>query len=305
MTHQTLAAMSAHLPPAHEDLLVDNYKRMRSVDADDGISRFIAAYTDLSFGWRFARTMHANNLDFPVWLKGKDTWVWKAWVGLHAPSRRDPAITAAMALASDGLQGRREVVRALLISRDHDPRVIFQLCKDTPLTPEALEAYETLFFNVLDRRKDAMFISSVVYPRTRLVEVYDHYLRNEGMGEFLMRAGYNIGLSDVSYWAGFSNDLVLELTSAPDLPQRLEQHIMANGLILARSGAIHQRSDAHALSAARNLIAAAKQGGATTQEESLFGNVSLGEAIANEAAEVLRGQAVAAQQRFVETVIEV
>ena len=302
MDHQTIARLSSFLPPAEEDRLADNFGMARRVADDDDVGRFIRSYTDLSFGWNFARTLHANNMEFPCWLKGKDAWVWRAWMGLKDPANRDPDLVAAMALARDGLNGRRDIVRAILVSQDLDKEHLNRLCQHAPLTPRAMEAFEVLFFNVLDRRRDAMFISSVVYPRTRLVEVYEHYLRNEGMGEFLMRAGYNNGLHDVGYWAGFSPDLVNELVMAPDLAQRLEKHIMAHGMILARNGFMNQRADAHALGAARGLIAAAKQGGVSTEEDPVFGRMGIGDAIAGDAEVFLRGQAVEAQQRAVELV---
>jgi hypothetical protein len=37
-------------------------------------------------------------------------------------------------------------------------------------------AYEKLFFNVLDRKKDHSYIASVVYPEGRLVEAAEDYI---------------------------------------------------------------------------------------------------------------------------------
>ena len=103
-----------------------------------------------------------------------------------------------------------------------------------------------------------------------LVEMFDDYLRNEDLGNLLIRTGYNNGAEHVLHFAGFRSGLVHSLANGNTMPNQLEALFMANGYLLARNGWFNQRSHAAGLNNARNLLQAAKQGGIEDQKPSPF-----------------------------------
>ena len=130
------------------------------------------------------------------------------------------------------------------------------------LDREVIAAYERLFFNVMSRRDDVLYIKNIVYPDGRMVELFDDYLRNEPLGRILTRAGWNNGTEDVLFLAGLRRpELLHKMANSQDMAKRLEGIYMANGMITARNGWLNQGSHANGLRDAKNLISAAKAGG--------------------------------------------
>jgi hypothetical protein len=164
-----------------------------------------------------------------------------------------------------------EAIRALLVSEDIDYKYI---SRRTSLSEDTIKAYERLFFNIVDRKQDHMFIKNVVYPDGRMVEMFDDYLKNEDLGKILLRTGYNNGAEHVLHFAGFKSGLVHSLANGNDMPSQLEALFMANGYLLARNGWLNQRANAVGLHNARNILQAAKQGGVEEPKSSPFTGVA-------------------------------
>jgi hypothetical protein len=260
------------LPDPSQDVLKDHYKigTVGSIAGieDPELGRFLYAYKDLQFGWNFARTMAANALPMPPVFQERDEWVWRAYLyALDKKKFRDPVIREALTFTGHNMQKERAVLHALLINpKATIEDVALRLNRDK----DVISAYECLFFNVHDRRDDHLYISSIVYPQGRLVEMYEHYIRNESLEMILLRAGYNHGPEDVLYFAGFPSDLLMQHIGN-DVPARLEAMIMANGYLLAKNGWLNQGAGAAGMSNARLLMSAAKQGG-QTETQSPFNN---------------------------------
>lgn len=236
-----------------------------ALDPDrDPVEVFAEQYADLEFGWRAATEMARNRRHFAVILEGPETWVWRAYLHGLSPRRfPDPNLNKVLALRSPKLASTRSMVEALLLCRN---MTVADVAHRTGLPTAMVEGYEQLFFNVLDRKSEAAFLASVVYPRTRLVEMFDDYLKNEPLGEILKRAGYNNGPEDVLYFAGLEPQLLEQLAS-DRAPHRLEGVLMAHGYLLARQGWASQTSAARGIHGARGLIAAAKAGGDSGEDE--------------------------------------
>lgn len=262
MNATTINQLCGYLPPPELDVVRDNF-RMEVVDNSLGIrdpelSRFLWAYKDMQFGWNFARTMAMNRLEMPSLLAGRDEWLWRAYLYQKDPTRyRDAVLQRAQMFMGKNFAKEKAVMNALLIAEDVD---IGEIAYRLSVPPQVVSAYEILFFNVLDRRSDHLFISSIVYPQGRLVECFPRYVETEGLDMILLRAGYNHGAVDVLWFAGFPSRL-LQSMQGNDVAGRLEGLIMANGLLLARNGWLNQGPSASGLHNARNLIAAAKMSG--------------------------------------------
>jgi hypothetical protein len=265
---RTIKLLLEYLPTIPDVNPVNHYQDSVEKDFDrEDVGKFVRSYADLSIGWKAAKQLANSDVPFPAFIEGSDDWVFRAYLYCLNPVRyKSEHISGALALASSRMKNSREVINSMLIQ---DMYNYASIEADTSIHRDTIAAYEKLFYNVVDRHLDHMFIRNVVYPNGRFVEIYDRYLDNEELGNILLRIGYNNGRSDVLHFAGFKSGLLGSLTSM-DMPQKLESIVMANGYILARNGWANQREHAVGLSSARNLIAAAKHGGESAQQSSSF-----------------------------------
>ena len=239
------------------------------------LQHYLKAYRNLSFGWDFVLELAKNKIAIPTILDGNDLWVWRAYH--YVVNKTDDwVIRSALQVHIDEGSHRRNTMESLLL----DPRAdVSYISEKLNLPKDVIYAYEKLFYNILDRRTDSTFIAEVVYPDGRIVEMFDDYLQQEGLGSLLKRAGYNNGSADVLYFAGISNDTLSALAGTGTSAQ-LESLLMANGLVLARNGWSNQRHHAVGINHTRQLMQAAKQGG---QEEGIISHYqSVGSSLMNE-----------------------
>ncbi len=231
---------------------------------DYGLDNFLVAYKKLNFGWEAAVTFAANHIPFPACLEGDDEVVHRAY--LHNCDRRYfcQSVWEAQSLCRKGMAQKRATLESMLLVAEI---TIEEVAKQLSLPVATVIAYEKLFFNILDRRKDSAFIAEVVYPDGRFIETFDDYMKTEDVANVLKRIGYNTTAFEVLYWAGFRSG-ILHSMSGPSTPGQLEALIMANGLLLARSGFLSQQMNASGLHIAKTLLAAAKQGGEETKSTS-------------------------------------
>ena len=222
------------------------------------IAKFSLAYRELAYGWKVATYFARHHQPFPGVFYKEDSVVYQAYLAQCNFSYATEAIKTAYSIA--GEHSRRHTkwtLQAALIDKE---ATLENVSDNLKLPPSVVSTYEKLFFNVLDRKKDATFLAQTVYPDTRLVEMFDRYLNREGLGELLLRAGYNNGIKDVLYMAGFGGDLLAKLGSENPSMQ-LEARIMGNGFLLARNGWLNQRTDATGIIHAKGVLQSAKMAG--------------------------------------------
>lgn len=276
MNYKTISTLLEYLPE-DEEFATSNFFGGSTSSLTHGVLdqasvRFIIAYKDLSLGWKSAQLLSNSDISFPCFLQGDDLWLFKAYLYcIDSKKFFNRAVAEARGLASNHMSRDNETIRALLISDDVNYKYI---ARRTSLNEDTVKAYERLFFNIVDRKQDYMFIKNVVYPDGRMVEMFDDYLKNEDLGKILMRTGYNNGADHVLHFAGFKSGLVHSLANGNDMPAQLESLFMANGYLLARNGWINQRANAVGLHNARNILQAAKQGGVEEQKPSPFTGVA-------------------------------
>lgn len=276
MNYKTISTLLEYLPE-DEEFATSNFFGGSTSSLTHGVLdqasvRFIIAYKDLSLGWKSAQLLSNSDISFPCFLQGDDLWIFKAYLYcIDSKKFFNRAVAEARGLTSNHMSRDNETIRALLISDDVDYKYI---ARKTSLSEDTVKAYERLFFNIVDRKQDYMFIKNVVYPDGRMVEMFDDYLKNEDLGKILMRTGYNNGAEHVLHFAGFKSGLVHSLANGNDMPAQLESLFMANGYLLARNGWINQRANAVGLHNARNILQASKQGGVEEQKPSPFTGVA-------------------------------
>lgn len=292
MNFATISTLLEYIPENEEFVTSNFFGGSNPLSAhgplDQASTKFILAYRDLSLGWKCARLLANADVPFPCFLQGEDLWIFKAYLyNIDNKKFFNRAVAEARGLSSNHMSRDNEVLRALLIADNVDYNYVAQR---TAISVDTIKAYERLFFNIVDRRKDYMFVKHVVYPDGRMVEMFDDYLKNEDLGNILIRTGYNNGPEHVLHFAGFKSELLHSLASGNSTPGQLEALFMANGYLLARNGWLNQRANAVGLHNARNILQAAKQGGAEEVVDSPF-NSSVASLLSSELLNNLKADA--------------
>ena len=246
---------------------------------DRARDRFLSKYIRTNFGYYIALQYANRNLPFPIALFGRDLWVYRAYLMRLDPWKYyDQHILEAYHLAHyvKDVPHLSQVLKACLLSfkKDCSPQEhLLAVQKKTGVPYKTLEAFEVLFYNVIDRREDALYLAHEVYPDTRLVEMDENYLKNSTHADLIKRVAYNHGDMDLtSYLAGLGDHSYLKKLSArDDRETELTRYLMGNGLIMAHSSLLNQR--AVGMSRVSNLLAATRQSGRDMEEPSVGGIV--------------------------------
>lgn len=218
------------------------------------IMHFAECHKDLQFGWHIAHELLQANVPFPAFLRGDDLYVWRAYN--YMKGNEDPVIAGAVALTSKGNEQTAATIKALLVA---DDITCDYVAKKLSIPVEIVKAYEKLFFNVLDRKKDHAYIASIVYPKGRMVEAMENYLEETGIGDLMLRAGYTQGVAHVLYASGLGDNPFASADASLGAAT-LDSIFMADGCIYAGLGWLHQRKNAMPIMNARLSMQAGKMG---------------------------------------------
>lgn len=241
---------------------------------------FLHCYRMLDFGWMSASRLAMANHPFPVVPRSKDRWVFMAWLVLrHGGTYGEnpafaPVIEAWRIRHEADMRPTRDVIEAALISAGV---TVAGVAARLGIDPDIVAAYESLFYNVLDRKEDHLFLRNVVYPNTRFEEMAKGYFDKADMGKLLLRLGYNKGLDEVLHFAGFRNGYGQGITSE-QAASLFQQEVMVGGYLLLASGMSNFDRAHGTVSAARQVLQASKIGGestSSTDQSSLLGDLLL------------------------------
>lgn len=270
MTRDTIHLLSQYLPPHLLENMQPGGRITHETKAgyDPEVCRFAMAFSDMDFGWNFVRTMADWHLRFPGGiLEGDDEVLFRAYMYRVNPEKYSTHdLRTAISLTSPAMTNKRIAIEGMLLA----PGATYEKVAsqtDHAFTCEAIATFEKLFFNVLDRRDDILYLQNIVYPHGRMVEMMEDYMQHASLGQLVRRAGYNNGAADVMFFMGASNSAIDALLQAASAKQ-LESMMMAFGVMLARNGGINQ-SSLPAITNARQLLTAGKLGGETNQDRAL------------------------------------
>lgn len=260
MKHSTIARLLRVLP----NHLVDEFffgrqhsGNYNGASQEHDCQRFAIIYSMPDFAWRYARICAEHDIPLPGFVAESDEILWRAYLYNVNPNKfRDPHIIAAMELSNNRSRDMAGKIRSLLMAKDATPLLVARHCA---LNYKTVHCYEQLFFNVYDRREDALYVSRILYPDGRLAEFLPGYIESVQHETLMMRGAYNNGIKDALHMAGMANTLGDAMNSAQSA-RDLEGVLMATGYLMAKNGWINADS-AGSLSHARQLIAAGKIGG--------------------------------------------
>ena len=248
---------------------------------DTARDRFLAKYIQTNYGWYIALQFANRGLPFPIMLHGRDEWVHKAYLLRMDPWKNyDQHVIEAYHLAQfvNGAPNLRQHLKAMLLSFRPETDAAAHLREvslKTGVSVRTLDAFEILFFNVIDRRNDALYLAQEVYPDTRLVEFDENYLKNSTHEDLIKRVAYNHRNMDLTaYLSGLGDHTYLrKLAASDDREMELTRFLMGNGLLLAHTSLLNQRTIG--MSRASTLLAASRQAGSEKEEPTLTGIVPM------------------------------
>jgi len=277
MTAATIEEMAAAIP---DDLLPEFFAggrvpEMFSGETDRRLAKFLFGYKDVGFGWKLAQVFAKHGLPMPPVSEAPDEPLLQAYVYCRNSKHACPDFLQALSLTSRMRASASKTIRALLITKDVN---IVDLGNSLRISPGALHIYQTLFFNVADRRSDVMYIRDIVYPDTRVSEMLRDQFHSDEVGDILLRAGYDNGQADVMHMAGIADSSELMMVAAAESSKSFETLMMAQAAMFARNGWLPLSKQAPAINNARQLLAAGKIGGDTTNQN-MDGPAMMGAAI--------------------------
>lgn len=236
-------------------------------DAMQSLNKFIICYKDLQFGYHFVLSFSKTKKKLPSSVS--EYYIKQAY-NFENGLKCDPNVKRAYMYYHPSNRYFKDLIEGFLLV---DDITTAEIAKSTGIPEPTIKAYEQLFFNILDRKKEAAFIASVVYPETRLVELQENYYKNESNNMLLKRSAYNNGPDDLMYMAGLKTGHLRG--AGTEMAAKLEDSIMANGYYLARNGFLNQRYST-GVNNAKMLITASKQGGQSAENDDYEGVGSLG-----------------------------
>ncbi len=204
---------------------------------------FVRIYREPSFGWNTAKAYAMKREVFPVTVIGRDRWLFIAYLTLCDPDKLgNRHVQDAFHITQK--PGMFAKLKALLISGLGTPADahIKLVSKKVGIHADTLEALEILFFNVLDRAKDEAYLSEIVYPETRAVEMTEGYFDKTPRSDLILRAAYNHrDLDLVLKLAGITDsECRKECRSLAEMRNELASKVMANATMTADLGLINQ-----------------------------------------------------------------
>jgi len=264
MTHTQIKGFAKLIPISNPyfDSVRGDVSSMQSSQAVS-IIKADRAYSDLQFGWNFIKYL-AGLKDTHNAFVSDNEYLTRAY-NFERYGVEDEDIMMAVLYT---LPSRRHFAAALKSSLLIEDVTFEGISEKMGIPVGTVKAFEQLFFNILDRAEESLWLANVVYPEGRLVETLNDYHKNESLSMLLQRSGYNNGMDSVEYFAGLRSN---QLTSGDmaNASAKMENAIMINGFLLATNGFINQR-DAPGINSAKAIINAEKQGGTQNEQQDDF-----------------------------------
>jgi len=233
MKAAVISRLAAHDPEASATLEARSANKLRQL------------YINPAYGWEISGKLARARRPFPETVSGRDEWLFRAYMMCLDPvTHHDHDVESAYFLSREPTTAA--TLKAMLMTGlgDPVPAHLSRVAEAAGIPRSTVEAFEILFFNVLDRCKDGLYISNIVYPEGRQVEFEEDYFATTPVSDLILRAGYNHrDIELVGRLAGMGED---EDPAQPgarrDLEAELEKRFMANGLVMAYCNLLNHRN---------------------------------------------------------------
>ena len=218
------------------------------------VNRFAICYKDLAFGWHFIKSYSDIEECMPASVVEEHSLI-RAY-NFERHGGRDIPMAQAVAIETALPQNIKNTITSMFFC---EGITIQKIAEVTNFDEDTIRLYEELFFNILDRKSQSLFMAGLVYPETRAEEFSQRYLDFVDSNTLLRRASYNSGIESTMALAGFK-ETFLEFGNAADNTTKLESAMMSNAFFLASCGFLNSRNSP-GITNAKGIMAAAKLGG--------------------------------------------
>lgn len=288
MTYERIRQLSEYIPST-SDYYIGLSGQISSNEARDKLmNKFIWCYKDLAFGYHFVKKLIKDGKRLPACIDEPfliDAYNYEK----HGKIRyKNDDIVRAIALTIPCMRSEELALQAFLL-KDISYEDIEGI---TSIPVSVIRYYENLFFNIRDRRSEALMIASTIYPSTRLVEYMDGYIRNEALSNIFLRSANKGSISDIKYMVGLTNSNANTGNTSEQSALSVEATLMANAAFLANVGLATQTTTAS--KKAENMLIAVKQSGAGTNTDSIENPMTFSSSIANM---LMKDKAIEAQKK--------
>ena len=257
MRAQTIAQLAWYIPRAEASGMCPIESIGLSAQQESDILHYANCHKNLKFGWDFAATLAKSSAPFPALLHGDDLVVWRAYRFIKEGTA-DAVVEGAVAIENlSEWKTLRGQIRSLLVAPDVDCSFV---ASKFGMRLDVVKAYEKLFFNVLDRKEDHIWLANIIFPEGRIAEAFEDYLQKSSIDDLMLRAGYSKGVQHVLYATGLGRHPYAGLDAAAGAAD-LDAMFMADGCLYAGFGWMHQSKNAIPIMNARLSMQAGKMGG--------------------------------------------
>lgn len=219
---------------------------------------------DPAFGWNFVSLMHFAGADLPPTVT--EPWLRLGYDFLNG--YYSEAVAEAKSWTHESAAYVRGAVETCLLDINAS---VERAARFAGLPEDSVGAYEQLWFNVVDRKQDTVYLSRIVYPEGRIGEFSKDYVFRENPVTIAMRGGYNCGMGDGMYFLGMR-----EARPAMRSPMReFEEAVGRDAAWLARNGLAGQ--DLQVVQIAKALSTSSRIGGQSDDGPVDSGPAMLGE----------------------------
>lgn len=275
----------SRLIPRNTDFFSDSpFKIMAEDDVSYETEKFAKCYSNPAFSWHLIKMYADLNEPFPIdkslhliQLEEYDI-LREAYMFLRFGEASQDLVYA-ISIDKSMEPYHKNVIKGCILSENITAR---EIALKIGVPEDVIIIYEKLFFNIWDRKEDQLYIASLVNPEGIVNELNPNYQLRATYVDLLKRAGYRNGISDVLSIAGLRGYTMHGSTQS--LVAEFENKLMANAVFLSNIGLINTRNQV-GISNAKNLLAAAKQGGDTDiSNNDLLGVGGIADAFTSEVA---------------------
>ncbi len=187
-------------------------------------------------GWKAAKHFATRKEKFPLPMMGHDAKIFNTYMGLCNPFYLHDNIDLAINLSDCPTSSL--ALNCFLIQNQPYKWIAEYL----NIPEESVIAYEKLFFNVIDRQGDKLYLAQIVYDKGRMEELMPGYFENTSLRKLALRAAYTTKDRDLTcYLLGTSNAKETKATLAKYQSQDLlESHITGAALSATKAGLMNQ-----------------------------------------------------------------
>lgn len=230
----------------------------QGIDAPAEVVLFAHGMNDPMFGWVFVKSFLDQKQDLPCDVV--ESPLLRAFAYFRY-ANRDPHVRQAFQLRTHAEKLQRAMIQCMLLIEKYS---LEHIASEMMLDLDVVEIYQTLFWNVRDRMRDKVYLTSLVYPQSTQVLYASNYQQQEDFVNIAMRAAVGPGMDTVREFLGLA--CPTKEFEAEAFAKAFEAQVLSTATHAARLGYLHQQN-VPAISGGRLMVQSTKMGGNVSKDD--------------------------------------